>query len=168
MRIPTHHDRGSLPDDRSMTSMIDVVFLLLIFFVCASIGHMREILLGTELTAGALTAEEYEKVDKPLGDVTLFLRRGPAGKTEVQVGEGGTVFKQGDAERFTDSADFDKLVARLRQLAKGAPEIPVILDVGGNVEMGDTLPVFHACKAAKFQSINFATDSQNAFPETEK
>jgi hypothetical protein len=52
----------------------------------------------------------------------------------------------------------------LQQLAKGAPEIPVILDIGGGVEMGNVLNVYHACTAARFQTINFSTDSKNAFP----
>ena len=37
-----------------MTPMIDVVFLLLIFFVCASIGQIPESLLPTPLNSGSI------------------------------------------------------------------------------------------------------------------
>ena len=37
-----------------MTPLIDVVFLLLIFFVCASTGQIRESLLPTELSGGSI------------------------------------------------------------------------------------------------------------------
>ncbi len=53
MRIPGHHQRRTTLDNDSMTPMIDVVFLLLVFFVCASIGQKPESLLPAALSAGA-------------------------------------------------------------------------------------------------------------------
>ena len=58
MRIPTSHrhaDAGTI--DQAMTPMIDVVFLLLIFFVCASVGQTADSLLPTELAAGGVAAK---------------------------------------------------------------------------------------------------------------
>ena len=49
MKIPSSRDRQSLADGNTMTPMIDVVFLLLIFFVCASIGAVREDIMPTRL-----------------------------------------------------------------------------------------------------------------------
>ncbi len=75
MRIPTSRDRGDVRDDRSMTAMIDVVFLLLIFFVCASIGRMGELLVSTELSGGSIDAADFAKQPKPRGEVWVFMRR---------------------------------------------------------------------------------------------
>jgi biopolymer transport protein ExbD len=156
-----------MPNDRSMTSMIDIVFLLLIFFVCASIGQMRELMLAAELPPdGAINAEEYERQPRPLGDVTLFLRNDAEGRTETVLNEGGDVFRQGESERLKDSHDYRELVARLESLAKGAPEIPVLLDIQPDVKMGDILTVYNACKQAGFHSVNFATDPRHALGES--
>ena len=58
-----------------MTPMIDVVFLLLVFFVCASIGRDPEKLLSTPLSGGAVDAAEIDPLDQPLGDVRVTLAR---------------------------------------------------------------------------------------------
>ena len=42
MRVPSHHQDVERRDDLAMTPMIDVVFLLLIFFVCASLGQTKK------------------------------------------------------------------------------------------------------------------------------
>jgi biopolymer transport protein ExbD len=160
MRIPNSRDRDDLRDERSMTSMIDVVFLLLIFFVCASVGQMGELLLGSRMTAGSAASPEVPKPD-PLGKVWVTVRR-LDGRTvvEARLGEGqaGRVFRQGDAGRFRDSPDFRKLVAMLKGLAETAPEIPVILDIEKTVPMGDHLAVLTAAKNAGFQDVRFATE----------
>jgi biopolymer transport protein ExbD len=160
MRIPNSRDRDDLRDERSMTSMIDVVFLLLIFFVCASVGQMGELLLGSRMAAGSAASPEIPK-QFPLGKVWVTVRRSD-GRTvvEARLGEGkaGRVFRQGDADRFRDSPDFRELVAMLKGLAETAPEIPVILDIEKTVPMGDHLAVLTAAKNAGFQDVRFATE----------
>ena len=49
MRIPTSRDRGGFDANITMTPMIDIVFQLLIFFICASTGTVRDLLLETDL-----------------------------------------------------------------------------------------------------------------------
>ena len=77
MRVPTQR-RLSL-DNESMTPMIDVVFLLLVFFVCASIGQKPESLLPAELASGStetdveLPAEDPEAL--PESEVNIRLTR---------------------------------------------------------------------------------------------
>ncbi|GAB4135661.1 MAG: hypothetical protein Tsb009_02170 [Planctomycetaceae bacterium] len=162
MRIPSHHNRDGMRDNNSMTSMIDVVFLLLIFFVCASIGQMRELMLASELpAAGPLTTEQYEQQPRPLGDVTLFLRLDSQGRSEVMLNENGDVFHQGESPQLKESPEYQQLIERLETLAKDAPEIPILLDIQPKVRMGDILNVYFACKRAGFHSVNFATDPNN-------
>jgi biopolymer transport protein ExbD len=147
MRVPSHHNDVERRDDLAMTPMIDVVFLLLIFFVCASLGQIRESLLPTELAAGAIDSQEFRDRPKPFGEVWLFLRPAADGRTEVQVNEGGETY-----------ADFGRLKRQLDLLAAATTEIPVILDIAPNVPLGDMIRVFDTCDAAGFESINFATD----------
>lgn len=147
MRIPSHQGRDDHPHDLSMTSMIDVVFLLLIFFVCASAGQVRESLFPTELSAGAIEAQEFRRQPKPFGEVWLYLRRVDGDRTVVQVNEAGEFY-----------ADFGLLQRQLELLAAATTEIPVILDIQPDVPLGDVIRVDDICRTAGFESINYATD----------
>ena len=149
MRIPTYHNHDADRDDQSMTPMIDVVFLLLIFFVCASVGQIRESLLPTKLSAGMVESEEVVEHPKPLGEVWLHLRRIDDLRTVTQLN--GREYR-----------DFASLKAKLIELAQLAPEIPVILDIEPDVPLGDLVRVYDTCSAAEFQSINFAAEANKA------
>ena len=132
--------------------MIDVVFLLLIFFVCASVGQVREALMPTDLAAGSVESQEMlEQQEKPFGDVWLFLRRHDDDRTVVQVNEGGEEYN-----------DFEALKATLTTLAELARDIPVILDIEPDVPLGDMIHVYDACRAAGFESVHFATRPPDA------
>jgi len=130
-----------------MTPMIDVVFLLLIFMLCAATGQIQESLLPTDLAAGGIESTAVEAPPKPFGEVWLYLRTGPNGKTRVQVNEGGEVY-----------ADFNQLERQLNLLAAATTEIPVILDIEPTVPLGDMIRVYDTARAAHFESINFAID----------
>jgi biopolymer transport protein ExbD len=146
MRIPSSHSRRTPIDLQSaMTPLIDVVFQLLIFFICASTGHLRELLLPTDFAAGAIGDKAPQQIEKPLGEVRIRLRR------EVDA----TIFKVEGTE-FTDLVN---LTAMLRGLAETAIDIPVILEIDPDVPLGDAVSVYDACRAAKFRTINFAADA---------
>ena len=129
-----------------MTPMIDVVFLLLIFFVCAATGRMRESLLDIELPAGAIASPDKPPEPPPLGEVWVGLRLNTEGKAVAELN--GTLYR-----------DLKLLEKQLRGLAELAPEIPVILDVANGVTFGDMIRVFDVCRSAGFQAINFAIDT---------
>lgn len=135
----------------AMTPLIDVVFQLLIFFICASTGHMKELLLPTDFRAGSIGAAANPEVEKPLGEVWIRLKRA----------DGQTIaFLEGREFR-----DLGQLEATLRTLAAAATEIPVILDIAGEVRLGDVIQVYDACRAARFRSVNFAADATHANPK---
>lgn len=129
----------------AMTPLIDVVFQLLIFFICASTGHMRELLLRADLHSGAVGAASAPDQELPLGEVWIRLKR-TADKTAV--------FLEG--REFTDLNELD---STLRSLAAAAVEIPVILDIADDVPLGDVIHVYDRCRAARFRSVNFAADA---------
>ena len=171
MHIPNSRDRDDLRDERSMTAMIDVVFLLLIFFVCASIGQMGELLLDSEMTAGSVDSAELAKQPRPLGEVWVTLRN-QNGKAVVQVSQGqgapGREFRQGNADDFRKAVDFQEFKTVLKTLAETDTSIPVILDVEPTVLMGVHHTVLTAVKNAGFRDIKFATDSKKKTPAKKK
>jgi biopolymer transport protein ExbD len=141
MRIPTSHARRSGFDQTAMTPLIDVVFQLLIFFICATTGHIRELILPADLAAGVGSAA-VEVVEKPLGEVWVRLRRD--GDLTVANLEG------------TDYEDAARLAEVLKALSQAAPEIPVILEVAEDVPLGDVVRVYDLCRAGGFDTVSFA------------
>ena len=127
-----------------MTPMIDVIFQLLIFFVCASAGQVVESHLPTELAAGAVESATPVIVERPFGEVWLRLR---------QRADEVTVVELNDREYSDESALRKTLLA----LAETTPEIPVILDIDGSVPLGDVVRVYDACQSAQFRQESFAT-----------
>ena len=151
MRIPSVHQRETERDDDSfITPMIDVVFLLLIFFVCASVGQVQESLLPTPLSAGSVESAAAVEAPTPLGNVWVKLTR-----TERRPGEETTRAELND--RLYD--DWTSLRATLTELAEVAPEIPVILDIASGVPVGDFVDIYDTCRAAGFNTVNFATEA---------
>lgn len=131
-----------------MTPMIDVIFQLLIFFVCASAGQMVESHLPTELAAGSVESAVPVIVERPFGEVWLRLRRkGDAGDENITVVELNN-------RKYSDEAS---LRTTLLALAETTPEIPVILDIDGPVPLGDVVRVYDACQSAQFHQVSFAT-----------
>ncbi|MSR58721.1 MAG: biopolymer transporter ExbD [Planctomycetaceae bacterium] len=142
MRVPAHHVRGDISENM-MTSMIDVVFLLLIFFVCAAAGNVYELLLPSDLAAGgAVGSTVAVERQQPVDEVWVYLSLG---------GEGQVVMKLNG----TEYESFEALRQVLLGLAEVAPECPVILDIAPDVPAGEMIRVFDTCRAAHFQAINY-------------
>ncbi|MEX0701140.1 MAG: biopolymer transporter ExbD [Planctomycetales bacterium] len=148
MRLPSLHGRREVRADQAMTSMIDVVFLLLIFFVCASIGRIPEKLLPTELAAGAVSApvEAEPPPEIPRQEYWLRLVRTEAGRTEFEI----------NGSRY---GSFVALRPVLAQLGELAGSDPLILDIGPQVPAEDLIRTYDTSLAAGFTAIHFATQA---------
>jgi biopolymer transport protein ExbD len=151
MRVPTSNRSAAAMSSAAMTPLIDVVFQLLIFFICASTGHLREQLLPADLGAGAV-GEAALPVEKPLGEV--WIRLTWDGAQTVPTMEG------------TPYPGWPRFQGVLRTLAETAADIPVILAIDGAVPMGDVIRVYDVCRAAGFQHLSFAADPSHAVPPT--
>lgn len=148
MRPPSRvHSRGELQSlaDQSMTSMIDVVFLLLVFFVCAAVGRAPERLVATPLSGGSVDATMVEAPPEQIEEVRI------------------TLLREGDATIFAVTSvavpDAAAVEAKLRTLAKllvgETWKTPVLLDVGPDVPMEDVLEVYHAAEQVGYETIRF-------------
>lgn len=148
MRIPSHsRQRGSLDND-SMTPMIDVVFLLLVFFVCASIGQKPDRLLPAELAAGAIDSKVElppEDLDAiPSQEVRIQLKRNQfSGELTIALNEGPL-------------SGARELKQRLERLATLDPETKIIMDVADEVSVQQFIAVYDLCQGLAFNSISFA------------
>jgi biopolymer transport protein ExbD len=126
-----------------MTPMIDVVFLLLIFFICASARQAREALLAATLPTGSIEAALSAA---PVQVDQAFVK--------LKHREGGTVAEIND----TDYPTIELLETQLQALAQVGPDVPVILDVDGPVPFGDVIRVYDLCQRLHFTTIKFAID----------
>lgn len=147
MRIPSAYNRRDTRADQAMTSMIDVVFLLLIFFVCASIGRIPELILPAKLDAGAVASPlDAPQPDTPRQEYWLKLIRS-GDHTEFEI----------NGSRY---ANFGAVRPVLEQLGELAGSDPLILDIDPQVPAEDLIRTYDTSVAAGFTAISFATETK--------
>jgi biopolymer transport protein ExbD len=146
MRIPQAFSHRQNNQQQTMTPLIDVVFLLLIFFVCASTGLMKEAQLQTKLSPGTSKAPDASEL--PPWKTPLWLKVTP--RTS---GNGVEIDLNG--QKYASREEIGPILAGL---AQAAPENPVILDIAPGVKYGETVQLHDLCRSLNFESINFAVD----------
>lgn len=146
MRRPVHQPRDI--DFNAMTPMIDIVFLLLIFFVVTASSKIHERLLPTELAADGAISTDIAPPEPQPPTVEIWLKLAVDEATDTtSVDMNGTVY-----------TNLEKLKSQLRTLAELGPENPVILDIQPDVPLGDLVDVYDTCQAAGFESVSFAAE----------
>lgn len=130
-----------------MTPMIDVVFLLLIFFVCAASGQERVDLLPMDLPpTGSIEAPAPPPEDfVPKDRLWIYLSINADGRTVIELNE-----------REYDNLTLLKQV--LTAIAELDRESPVILDIDGDVPAEDWIKVYDVCQASDFKTVSIATE----------
>jgi len=145
MRIP-HSSTLQRDFSVSMTPMIDVVFLLLIFFVCTASFQIAESILPSPLTTdGAASAIlPPELIEAELERVLI------------------TVSQQSGAPLLAINAQDCPTIERLSEILVALSEVnsalPVILDIDRQAELGLAIDVYDRCRLAGFQRIQFAAE----------
>lgn len=144
MRRPPYRRSDQGRFDATMTPMIDVVFLLLIFFLCTANFQVLEELLPTRLLAqGAVAADlPLDPELQELEEVVIHLQA-PGGQLEWVVND----------RRYPQLA---QVRAILFALAEVQSELPVVLDVDPDVPLGDVIDLYDVCRLAGFQQVQFA------------
>jgi biopolymer transport protein ExbD len=144
MRRPAYQreDRGRL--DIRMTPMIDVVFQLLVFFVCTMSFQATEEILSTNLSlqAGAGSGQPVDPEIAELEEIVVKLLARD-GRTQWLVND--RVYL-----RLVEVRDVLAASARIR------PDLPVILDIESDVPLGDVIDVFDLCQLVGFSKVHFA------------
>ncbi|MCX7389318.1 MAG: biopolymer transporter ExbD [Planctomycetota bacterium] len=154
MRIPPRPNRNNSLDGDTMTPMIDVVFLLLVFFICASVGSTADKLLPAELNGNstssnaAVASVEPETWEQP--PVQIRIEPSIAGHNPIAV--------------FLDEqplSGIEVLSQRLTLLSRADPLTRIILNVNDDVEVQQFILIYDLCQKLKFENVSFAVRAQN-------
>ena len=121
-----------------MTSMLDVIFLLLCFFIASSIYSQWELQVDIQLPA-ASTGQQPNRLP---GQIIVNLDR-----------EGVITVN----ERVLEP---DQLLARMRLLSENFPGHPVVLRSDAQTPYEKVLRVIDLCRQADVDNISFATQFQ--------
>jgi biopolymer transport protein ExbD len=144
MRVPSHHDEQAR-SDVAMTPMIDVVFQLMIFFICTASFQAAEELLPSNLAiATGASGQPPIEMDPELERI-LVKATHAGGATQWIVNE-----------RACDSLLQVREV--LHAVATLDRTLPVVLDVAGEVPLGDLIDVYDICRLEEFETIQFAVE----------
>lgn len=147
MRIP-HSSTMQREFGVSMTPMIDVVFLLLIFFVCTASFQIAEAILPSPLSleGSTSTALPPELTEPELERIVI------------------EVAHQGDelllAINGHPCPSLAQLSALLNSLAQVDNNLSVLLDVDGDTPLATVIEVYDRCRLADFENIQFVAEAQ--------
>jgi biopolymer transport protein ExbD len=150
MRVPTHHD-DRWKADIAMTPMIDVVFLLMIFFLCTASFQLLEDILPTSLavTTGSTALPPVETQPELEHIVVRATRENE--NTHWTVNE----------RRCASLVEVRQVLAAVAEIDR---TLPVVLDVADDVPLGDMIDVYDLCRLAGFEKIQFAAERPVAKP----
>jgi biopolymer transport protein ExbD len=126
---------NSRPSAMALTSMLDVIFLLLCFFVTVSVFSQWESEISIQLPAAA-TAEQPSRLP---GEIIVNLDRN------------GAVKVNGKTLALSD------LEGRLARISKFYPGQPVIIRADREVKYESLVKVIDTCRAADVWNFSLAT-----------
>ena len=153
MKTPVRTGTDRDNDDLAMTSMIDVVFLLLIFFVWTSSFDLPE----TNLPGSIAMAPEPVETEVAGGPTpqTALQETSP---TEIIVriidDPGGQSYRVGAVELSNHSA----LQKKLSTIASLPVDMLVIIDPDPEISVADTIKVFDLARSLKFPKVLLAVE----------
>ncbi len=133
-----------------MTPMIDVVFLLLVFFVCTVRFERREEVYKLDLPVRGTSADPLELQDSP---VQLRIGARTGDQCAIEVRADGIV---------RTATSFDELATLLEQLQRRGndglfePSHPVLVVPAAECEWQDAVDAFNAAVRARYENIGFA------------
>ncbi len=140
MKPPIPSKKAGL--ELKMTSMIDVIFLLLIFFVCTANFQALEELLPTDLSLPGSS-----EVDVPLPPPKQL------DVVRMKIGFDTKPIWHVEGNQCQTPQEVLQLLRRLSDLRR---DIPVIIDAAANVPMEHVIDAYDWSRLAGFESIQFA------------
>ncbi len=145
----TRSGRLRRPIEIAMTPMIDVIFLLLVFFLATSSFQMVEYLLPSgvskpaEQAAGGAENSLSEPTDDAIDQIIVKLTL-----------NGSLCDVELNGSKLND---FDTLLPRLKAIGKIKSDVPVIIDPHGDVAAESAIQAYDFARQAGFLRVYFAT-----------
>ncbi len=138
----------------NLTAMIDVIFLLLVYFVVTANFATGEGVLTTNLPSNA--AGDFAIDAPPVMPLRVYLYAGD--NAQASGGEGYKIRIVGQTDQ---PQTFSALATTLEQLSKHMnTSDPVIIQPVGQVKWEHVLGAFNAAVKAKFQNVQFGEQTQ--------
>ncbi len=136
--------------DSTMTPMIDVVFLLLVFFVWTASFQVIEYMLPSKLSSqvGDKSTDVTEQIPDEMDFEKLIIRI-------TWVAEEPNYFVN-DAP-LTNLAE---LMDRIALISRIKADAPIIVHPDSEVPIGPVIEVYDVCKNAGFEQVSFAVNKQ--------
>ncbi len=141
--------RQEQPIDLNLTSMIDVIFLLLIFFVCTTDLKEPEKSLPTNVNGqGAIVGEVAQTQEqRDLGKIVA----------RVLVDQAGRVGYAIDGKPVESIAEVEATLVALQEID---PDVPVIVDPDKTAPLENVLDVYDCARRAGLSKIKFAASPE--------
>lgn len=143
MRLPLARGRGAAQLDVKMTPMIDVIFLLLTFFICTTSFRAPEEALPTNLLAAG-TGHAELPLDPELEELEEVVVR---------------VLWENERPRWRindrELAELTDVREALAPLARVQRNLPVVLRAASEVPLGALIDVYDLCRQLGFERIQF-------------
>ena len=150
-----HPASGPNRPELSMTSMIDVIFLLLIFFVfTANFNELEELLpMNLTLPGSAEQKEAKTPEELDLGEIRIHVGRttGPNGKNDI---DSDRAFRWRVNRR--ECAAPEELAAAIQRLAAISRTVPVVITPESDVPIERVLDIYDLCRRAGLARVQFA------------
>lgn len=137
--------RENEPIEMNLSSMVDIVFLLLIYFIAVATIKQEESELKVAIPIDQQVIEE-QKTDTP-EEVVL------------DVFPGGQVFFNGQPIDEPDSADMPNLKYKLQMLKEAYDDQAVVIRGERETEHHRIVAVLNACAYAGIEKLSFPSDS---------
>ena len=140
--------RPRKPIELMMTPMIDVIFLLLVFFLTTSSFQLVEHLLPSAVSdESAATGSSDQPPPEPTQDAIdqVVIKLKLAGQRPVATING------------SELADFSQLKARLLALGSVGADVPVIIDPAGDVPAKDVVQAYDWARQVGLSRVYLAT-----------
>jgi biopolymer transport protein ExbD len=148
MRLPNHDNSRREGLDIKMTPMIDVVFLLLVFFVwTASFGVVERLLPSDVASAQGMGGETT--VDPELVDFEQVVVR-------IQWQDEHPMWQINSQQL----SGLDEVRSVLSTIASIKSDLPVVVDPQDDVPLGHVIDVYDVCRQVGFSKIHFTAVPQ--------
>lgn len=147
MRYRSVFDRRDGSMDVAMTPMIDVVFMLLIFFVWTASFQVVELILPS-----SLVSEQTEQ-----GNTEIVPEFEDLERVVVRLGWDGNAPSW--SVNDVVAHDFASVRQRLLAVARINSSLPVLVDPDAVVPLGHVIDVYDVARQAGFENVQFATPS---------
>lgn len=151
MTRQTRSGRPRRPIEIAMTPMIDVIFLLLVFFLATSSFQQVESLLPSGVSHAA----------EPSGSAAMDAQPDPTDDALDQIVIKLAVLEPGVSISLNGNplTGFEQLPARLSQISSIKSDVPVIIDPDGSVKAKDAIHAYDLARQAGFSRVYMATRS---------